>query len=178
MKRTIAALGAALLMTAAAAQADTPAPQGRGYGPGYGPGMMGGYGGGPGMMGGYGRGPGAGGYGRGGMMGGSGGMGFATLQDFAAAGIQLTPEQQAKVREIQRDVRAGQWKLMESMHELMWQGDTLYRDGKLDADAARKRYESMAGLRKQMFENGLQAATKIDALLTREQREKLEVATR
>ena len=129
-----------------------------GYGPGYGRGMMGGYGGG--MMGGYG----------GGMMG---GIGFATLRDFADAGIELTPEQQAKVRDIQRDARAGQWKLMESMHELRWQGDTLYRDGKLDANAARKRYESMESLRKAMFESRLQAATKLDAVLTQEQRERL-----
>jgi len=33
-------------------------------------------------------------------------------------------------------------------------------------------------MRKQMFENGLAAATKIDALLTKEQREKLASAAR
>ena len=166
---------------------------GRGYGPrgGYGPGTMRGYGpgygpgDGYGPRGGWGGGPGRG-YGgmmggpRGGGMMGAMGIGYATLQDFAAAGIELTPAQQQKVREIQRETRAGQWKLMESMHELRWQDDDsgFYRDGKLDVNAARKRYESMEALRKQMFENGLQAATKIDAVLTKEQREKLSSAAR
>jgi len=161
---------------------------GRGYGPraGYGPGMMRGSGPGDGYgpHGGWASGPGRG-YGAmmggagGGMMGGMG-IGYATLQDFAAAGIELTAAQQQKVREIQREVRAAQWKLMESMHELRWQEDeyAFYRDGKLDAAAARKRYESMEAMRKQMFENGLAAATKIDALLTKEQREKLASAAR
>ena len=162
---------------------------GRGNGPGagYGPGMMRGYGPGDGYgpRGGWGGGPGRGyggmmgGAGGGGMMGGMG-IGYATLQDFAAAGIELTAAQQQKVREIQRETRAGQWKLMESMHELRWQDDdsSFYRDGKLDVTAARKRYESMEALRKQMFENGLAAATKIDAVLTKEQREKLASAAR
>jgi Spy/CpxP family protein refolding chaperone len=140
---------------------------------GYGPGMMRGYG--PG----YGVAPGEGAYagvrGYGGMMG---GMGFATLPDFAGAGIELTPAQQARIREIQRDARASQWKSMESMHDLMWQGESLYRDGKLDAAAARKRYEAMETLRKQVFEDGLQAAARIDALLTKEQRDKLASASR
>jgi Spy/CpxP family protein refolding chaperone len=192
MKRMMTAFAAACLLagmayaetasndTAPAAPQASSQPCGPGYGPcnGNGPGAGRGWGGGPGrgyggMMGGRGM------MNSGGMMGGMG-VGYATLQDFAAAGIELTAAQQQKVREIQRDVRAGQWKLMESMHELRWQDDeySFYRDGKLDVGAARKRCESMETLRKQMFENGLAAATKIDALLTKEQREKLASAAR
>ena len=165
----VAALAATVLSTAAIAQSGPPGP---GYGPraGYGPGMMngGGYGYGPGMM---------GGPGGGGMMGGMG-MGFGTLADFSAAGIELTAQQAATVREIQRELRASQWKTMEAMHGVMWEDTGYYRGGKFDADAARKRYESMQGLRKQMFENALQSAAKVDAVLTKEQREKLAAAGR
>ncbi|MDH5537520.1 MAG: hypothetical protein OEZ08_18365, partial [Betaproteobacteria bacterium] len=132
--------------------------QGPGYGPGYGPGpgmgpgMMGGYGGhgmGPGMMGGYGgygMGPGMmGGYGGHhmgpGMMGGHGGYGY---------GVDLSPEQRAKIADIQWEIGRKQWDLMEKMHE---EGGPMYQvfgSGAFDEKAARKGYEAMADAHKQM----------------------------
>jgi len=122
-----------------------------GYGPGYGmgPGMMGGYGPGygmgPGMMGGYG--PGGGYY-----------------------GLNLSKEQRAKIGGVQEEFAKKQWALMESMHELRW---SAYNDGKFDEQAARKSFDAMTTLRKQMFENSLAMRKSIDGVLTKEQRDKL-----
>ena len=144
--------------------------QGQGYGPGYGPGygmgpgMMGGYGGygmGPGMMGGYGP-----GYGMGpGMMGGYGG--------YRGYGVDLSPEQRAKIADIQQELGRKQWGLMEKMHE---EGGPMYQafgSGAFDEKAARKAYEAMADAQKQMFEASLQMRKKIDGVLTPEQREQM-----
>lgn len=158
--------------------------QGQGCGPGYGPdyamgpGMMGGYGGygmGPGMMGGY------GGYGMGpGMMGGYGGhhMGPGMMGGYGGYGgygygIGLSPDQRAKMADIQQEFSRKQWELMEKMHE---EGGPMYQGfgpGAFDEKAARKGYEVMADAHKQMFESQLQARKKMDAVLTPEQREKM-----
>jgi len=164
-RKLITAAMAAIFSTAAYAQIG-PDMMG-GYGPGgygMGPGMMGGYGPsgygmGPGMMGGYGP----GGYGMGpGMMGGYGPEGYNPLK--------LTDEQRGKIADIQEDVRRKQWALMGSMHELQSRG----RGTEAPSDAeARKTYQAAADLRKQMFENSLDARKRIDAVLTKEQREQM-----
>ena len=147
--------------------------QGQGYGPGYGPGygmgpgMMGGYGPGygmgPGMMGGYGP-----GYGMGpGMMGGYGGYGGYGY------GVDLSPEQRAKIADIQQEFGRKRWDLMEKMHE---EGGPMYQafgSGTFDEKAARKGFQAMADAQKQMFEAQLQARKKFDAVLTPEQREQM-----
>ena len=164
--------------------------QGQGYGPGYGPGygmgpgMMGGYGGygpgygmGPGMMGGY------GGYGMGpGMMGGYGGygMGPGIMGGYGPGGyggygygVDLSPEQRAKIADVQQELGRKQWGLMEKMHE---EGGPMYQafgSGAFDEKAARKAFETMAEAQKQMFEASLQMRKKIDAVLTPEQREQM-----
>lgn len=145
MKRTLigAALAAAVIVAVPAVA------QMGGYG-GYGPGMMGGYG----MMRGYGP-----GYGMGpGMMGGYYGPG-------AGYGANLTDEQRAKIAEIQEGFGKKQWALMQSMHQVGWNRAEAYRDGKLDENAARQSFEAMSELRKQMFENSLEARKQIDAVV-------------
>ncbi|HYX64040.1 MAG TPA: Spy/CpxP family protein refolding chaperone [Burkholderiales bacterium] len=148
MKRTLisaAIAAAAVLAIPATAQMGY-----GGYGPGYGmgPGMMGGYGPGYGMMGGYGP-----------------GYGYGNLN--------LTSEQRSKVAEIQQALRKKQWALMQSMHEIRWNQADAYKDGKLDENAARKSFEAMTELRKQMFENSLAARKSMDSVLTPEQRKQL-----
>lgn len=164
MKRTlIGAAIAAILATAAWAQPD--------YGPGYGmgPGMMGdygpgggyGYGMGPGMMGGYGR-----GYGMGpGMMGGYGPGGYY--------GLKLSDEQRSKIADIQQEQWRKQWALMSAMHELRFKQFRAEESGKSGDADARKSYQAFADLQKQMFENSLETRKRIDAVLTKEQREDL-----
>jgi Spy/CpxP family protein refolding chaperone len=133
--------------------------------PGYGQGMMGGYGpgyyGGPGMMGGYGPGM-MGGYGPG-MMGGWGsGPRSWGLSD-------LTADQRSKIQQVQQEFWNKQWPLMQQMHSA-----ELASDGsELDDQAARKQYETVSALHKQMFENRLEMRKKIEAILTPKQREQL-----
>jgi Spy/CpxP family protein refolding chaperone len=136
---------------------------GGGYGPG--PGMMGGWGGGygpgPGMMGGWG-----GGYGPGpGMMGGWGRGGYAGLSDLSA-------DQRKRIDEARQDFWKKQWPLMQQMHSTMWNADQ-EPGAPFDEQAARRNYESVAALQKQMFDNQIEMRKRIDAVLTPKQREEL-----
>jgi Spy/CpxP family protein refolding chaperone len=183
MKRTlIGAASAAILATAAWAQPGY-GPGDYGYGPGYGmgPGMMGGYGYGmgPGMMGGYGPGGGYG-YGTGpGMMGGYGGgygMGPGMMWGYgpgAYYGLKLSDEQRRKIADIQQEQWKKQWALMSAMHELRFRQFNAEESGTSGDADTRKSYQAFADLQKQMFENSLDTRKRIDAVLTKEQREEL-----
>lgn len=160
MKRTLIALAAAGLLAGSAWSQPYGMGPGMmgGYGPGgYGPG---GYGMGPGMMGGYG-----GGYGMGpGMMGGYGG---------GYEGLDLSAEQRKKIAQIRDETAQAQWKLMGTMHQ---QGNHMFDTfgpGALDEQAARKSFQTMVDAQKAMFESSLAAHKRIDAVLTKEQREQL-----
>jgi Spy/CpxP family protein refolding chaperone len=163
MKRvliTIAVATAALLAGTANSQSGYgPGMGGHGYGPGmqgYGSGMMGG----PGMMGGYGPGM-MDGYGPG-MGGGGGGPRALGIPDLSA-------EQRTKIKQAQQDFWKKQWPLMQQMHSATWDGES----AELDDQGARKNYEAVAGLHKQMFENQLELRKRIDGSLTPQQRESL-----
>ena len=158
-----AALIGAMIMTTSAL-ADPP--QG-GYGPGYGmgPGMMGsygqGYGMGPGIMGGYGP-----DYGMGpGMMGGYG----------TGADLNLTAEQRIKITKIQDDVRRKHWELMGKMQDEQSQMNEQYYSDQRDDAALSKSYRKMSDLRHQMFDLSLSALNQIDAVLTKEQSDKMKL---
>jgi Spy/CpxP family protein refolding chaperone len=165
MKRFATILAAAALGTAALAQP--------GYGSGWmgggqGPGMMGGYGGmGPGIMGGgYGRmGPGMGGGYGGGMGMGPGMAGDGSLP------ADLSPEQRGRISEARQDFRKKQWALMQQMDGIMWNAEA--PDTTFDEQAARRNFDAMAALRKQMFENSLELRKREDAVLTPQQRDEL-----
>ncbi len=137
-----------------------PAPGG-GYG--MGPGMMGGSGGygmgmGPGMMGGYGMGP--------GMMGDHGGRwGWY-------AELGLTADQRAKIEQIHRDLRTKNWALMGKMMDARYKLADLYDADKLDAAAIKAQYKEIEDLRLQMVDAAVDAHNQVDALLTKEQKEK------
>ena len=155
-----ALIGAMIVATTALADP----PQG-GYGPGYGmgPGMMGsygqGYGVGPGMMGGYGP-----DYGMvPGVMGGYG----------TGADLNLSAEQRSKIAKIQNDVRRKHWEIMGKMQdEQALMNEQYYSDQRDDA-ALSKSYRKMSDLRQQMFDLSLSAQKQIDAVLTKEQRDKM-----
>jgi len=132
------------------------------YGMGAG-GMGGGYGMGPGMMSGYG-GPGA--YGMGpGMMWGYGADAYA--------GLNLSAEQRKTIADIRQETTKGMWQLMGAMHQQGYHMYGMFGLGNLDEQAATKAYESMAATQKAMFQMQLEARRKIDAVLTKEQREQL-----
>ena len=107
---------------------------------------------GPGM--GFGPGPGMGqGYGMGG--------GFCMEQGMAALG--LTSEQRDQIAAIQAEVSAKRLELMDSMRALRTQA---FRNGGADAT----RYQAMADLRQQMFDVSSEGRSRIEAVLTPEQR--------
>ena len=156
-------LGAAILIggsvVGASALAD---PEQGAYGYGMGPGMMGGYGAdygmGPGMMGGYGAGygmrPGMRGYG-------------------SRADLNLTAEQRGKIAKIENDVRRKHWELMGKMQDEQSLMNELDHSDQRDDAALSKSYRNISELRHQMFDISLSARRQIDAVLTKEQREKL-----
>lgn len=129
-----------------------------GYGAyGMGPGMMGGggYGMGPGMMGGYGMGPGM-------MMG-----------PYWGTGLDLTPEQQAKVNKIQDETRKAHWALMGEMMNQQARLRDLNLAPKRDNAAIDAAYKEFGKLRQQMYDSSVAAQKRMEAVLTKEQQEKL-----
>lgn len=172
MRRAIAILSAAGLLTLAGCSpmnAAEPGP-GRGFGPGSGPGMM--WGGGPGYGPGYGMGPGMMGPGYGPMgaaMMGPGMMGPGMMGGWGGGlPANLSAEQRTRIAEIQREARTRQWPLMQQMHELMWNDGAAF-----DEQAQRRDYDRVAALHKQMFETMLDTRKRIDAVLTPQQRDEL-----
>jgi Spy/CpxP family protein refolding chaperone len=141
------------------------AASGAAFAQGYGRGMMGGYG--PGMMEGYGPGMmGPGGYPMGpGMM-----WGYARQ---AYAGLELTPDQRKKLAEIEDQASQAQWKLMGTMHQQRFQVQESFAPGAVDEAAARKAFDSLSATRKAIFDLMLDARKRMDAVLTKEQREQL-----
>ncbi|MGE5320474.1 MAG: Spy/CpxP family protein refolding chaperone [Hyphomicrobiaceae bacterium] len=126
----------------------------------YGPGMMGGYGGygmGPGMMGGW------GGYGMGpGMMGG-----------YWGSMLDLTPEQQAKINKIQDETRKEHWALMGEMMNQQARLRDLNLAPKRDEAAINAVYKEFGKLQQQMYDSSIAAHKRMEAVLTKEQQEKL-----
>jgi Spy/CpxP family protein refolding chaperone len=166
-----------------------PGGPGTGYGPGYGmgPGMMGGYGYGPGgqggygpgygmgpgMMGGYGMGPGmmGGGMMGGGMMGGGGmGPGFGR----ALWSLDLDTAQRKEVLKVQDELRRKNWEVAGKMQDEMAKlRDAYWASEKLDRSATLAAYKRINELRQQRLQNSLDAADKLEKILTAEQREQV-----
>ena len=143
-----------------------PGMMGQGMGQGMGAGQMG-QGMGPGMMGGM-MGP--------GMMGGMMGQGMGPSMMGGAgpyAALSLSSEQRSKIAEIQQDLWRKQWDLMGKMHEERFHMHQLTSGAETDDGAVRKAYQVMADSHKQMFEAMLDTRKRIDAVLTKAQREKL-----
>jgi len=176
MKTTfaLAALAAATISTLAVAQMGPGMGGGPGMGRGAGPGMAGGD---CPMQQGAGGPQGKGGM-HGGMHGGKGGgmMGMGQgIPPGVLATLGLTPEQQTKVTEIQREQQRKRHAMHGTMQEMRWKAQDSQKDG-FNEDAARKQFDAMAAMRKEMFESGLAARKQLDAVLTPEQREKLKKA--
>ena len=168
-----AAPAVALALAAGVVLAQQPAKPGPGMGPGmmggYGPGGPG-YGMGPGMMGGYGPG-GQGGYGPGygtgpGMMG--GGMGRALWS------LDLNDDQRKEVLKVQDELRKTNWELAGKMQDEMAKvRDAYWGSDKPNRSEISTAYKRLAELRQQRVENSLDAADKIEKVLTVQQREQL-----
>ena len=132
---------------------------------GGGPGGMGMMGGG-GMMGGMGMGPGGMGMGMMGMGGAGMGMGPVGMLD-------LTDEQRGKIEKIQDDTRRKNWdtygKIMDEQSRLR----DLYAGETVDAKKVGAAYAGIAKLQQQLIEAHVEAHNRVQAVLTKEQREQL-----
>jgi Spy/CpxP family protein refolding chaperone len=148
-----------------------------GYGPGYG--MMGGYAGmEPGMMYGYG-----GGYGMGpGMMYGYESRGPGMMYGYApesgwncygAYGLDLSKDQESKLAAIQNDFARTQVDRWATIREEQLKLRQLYADPKRDDTAIASSRARLSKLQREMFQAGIEAHNKMDAILTPDQREQL-----
>jgi len=169
LKRSMIAAAAALALGTAALHAQpyegSPGP-GWGMG-GYGPGARGGwgYGGmGPGMMGGPGT---MGGYGRG------SGMGPGMMGGGAVLALDLTDAQRKQVLAIQDETRKKNWGVMGAMHDEMYTLRDALSTGERDRAKITAANKRVAELRQQMLDNRLDAADRIEKVLTPQQRESL-----
>ncbi len=165
----LAALGAAVpLVQAQPARSESPRES-------YGPGMMGGYGGtgqgpyGPGMMRGQGQGYGPGMMG-GGMMGGGmmGGMGLGPLQ-----ALDLNEQQQTRINQIRDETRRKNWESMGKLMDEQARLRDLLAAEKRDPAAIGKQSMKLADLRRQLLEASIESHNRIEALLSKEQRDQL-----
>lgn len=179
-RRLIPVLAVALALGASAALAQQPKP-GPGPGLGMGQGMMGpGPGGpapgmGPGMMGGGpGYGPGGQGYGPG-MMGGGGmmgGMGMGLGR--ALWSLDLNDTQRKEILKVQDELRKKNWELAGKMQDEMARlRDAYWGADKRDRAAISAATKQIGALRQQRIENSLDAADRIEKVLTAEQRQQL-----
>jgi Spy/CpxP family protein refolding chaperone len=110
-----------------------------------------------------------GGMGKHGTMGQGGGMmGLGAWRNIP----DLTPDQRSKIEAIRRDLRNRQFAIMDQMQDLR-QNAATYRNGQFDEQAVRRAYDAIEKLRRQMFENSLDAQKRVDALLTPAQRQEL-----
>ncbi len=169
-------------MPVGAADPDNDGDGGRpGYGPGMmngygmGPGMMGGYGMGPGMMGGYGMGPGMmGGYGMGpGMMGGYGMM-WGLASPHAARALGLSEDQMHKMAGILRDHEESMIRTAGDLQLNLFELQRHLATEKPDMEAVKKAYDKVAAERRKLFMDAVDARIKMRAVLTEEQRKRLE----
>jgi Spy/CpxP family protein refolding chaperone len=163
---------AAIASVAGLALAFGPSPgAGYGYGPGmmggYGPGMMGGYG--PGMMGGYGPGM-MGGYGSG-MMGGRG-PGMMYFGHGMQQVLGLSDEQRKKIDAIHDDLQAKNWEIMGKMRSEMAKMRELASAEPIDKTALDGAYKRINELRQQSFDAHIAARSQMEAVLTKEQKER------
>lgn len=103
-----------------------------------------------------------------GMMGGYGMMGMGDFRE-----LGLNAEQQAKVSQLRKDARNKQWPLMSEMMDEQEKLQDLYDADKPDEAAINKQYKVVEELRRKMVDNSVEANNKMEAVLTKEQREKL-----
>ncbi len=180
--KLLAASTAILLGTAGTAMAQQPWGYGGlapGYGTGYaygGPGAgaqapgyggmaqqySGGYGGpGPGFI---------GAYGATGRYGPLYGMGTGQM---GGLNLNLSPEQVERISAIHDQYAEKRWELIGKMHQQQRPMFNAFGPGPINEKAARRSFESMSEVQKDLFELALETRKKVDNVLTSEQRQKL-----
>lgn len=115
----------------------------------------------------------------GGMMGGGGtmgGPGAGTGGGYRSGGyaeVDLTSEQRAKLDDIRRDLARKRQEISSRTRGQRFDMHDVFTLGSVDEAEARQAFEADAAARKEMFEASLDAAKRMNAVLTQEQREQL-----
>jgi Spy/CpxP family protein refolding chaperone len=121
-----------------------------------------------------------------GMMGGMGimgggmrghGMGMGYMMSPAMMQmLDLSPEQKAKISQIQAQARKKQWQIMGDLREERIRLQELMSSDTPDPAAATAQYQKVQDLERRLFEGALVARNQVDAALTPEQKEELKSA--
>ena len=145
------------------------------YGMGMGPGMMGGgMGMGPGMMMGGGMGMGPGMMGGSGMMGmGAGMMGGGMMGMGPIGMLDLSADQRAKLNKLKDEHRRKDWEIAGKIMDEQARLRDLYDTDTLDAKKIGAVYGNIARLQQQAVEANVELYNRMQAVLTKEQREQL-----
>jgi Spy/CpxP family protein refolding chaperone len=94
---------------------------------------------------------------------------IAGISSADLASLTMSDEQRAKVTEIERDFRRKQWAFVGAMRELRWKQQDAMMAAELDADAARRNFEGLAKVRREMFEASVETRKRVEAVLSKEQ---------
>ena len=92
---------------------------------------------------------------------------MAWMQSFWA--LDLTPEQQDRLDEIQEQARMRHWELSSQLWRAMGKLRSLYAAQNQDEAAIAKNRADLDGLRRKMSDSAVQARKRMEALLTNEQ---------
>ena len=106
-----------------------------------------------------------------GMMG--GGMGYGMMGMGPMNMLDLSDAQRSKMRDIQRQLRRSHFDAMEKMadqQESLWR---LYRADKRDPKAIGAVYGKIFSIKQKMIESTIEQGNRMEAVLTKEQREQL-----
>ena len=96
--------------------------------------------------------------------------GHMTARLRAVWNLDLTPEQRARIRKIQRDLRKKHWALEDKIEDVSDKLFELYRAPERDAKAIGKIYGQIFDYRRQMIELAIEAGNEVGKVLTPEQR--------
>lgn len=111
-----------------------------------------------------------------GMMGGGGmssGMMGPSMGCYWAKDLALTDEQESKINKIQDESRKAHWTLMGAMMDQRAKLRDLYSAPKQDTAAIDEANKTAGNLHQQMYEISAEAQKRMQAVLTKEQQEKL-----
>ncbi|MDX1812817.1 MAG: hypothetical protein R3240_12750, partial [Gammaproteobacteria bacterium] len=99
--------------------------------------------------------------------------GYMTARLRKVWNLNLSAKQRAKIRKIQRDLRATVWQHEDAVEEISDKLFDLYKADKRDAKAIGKVYAEIFDHRRQIIEAQIQAGNDVEAELTKEQRQSM-----
>lgn len=115
--------------------------------------------------------------GYGSMMGDGRMMGYGGMMPMLMRGLDelnLSKQQRSEIHDMVRKLRKKHWQMMETNMELSDELDELYSQHPRNAKSIGAAYDKLFAQKKKMIMDMIEARNKVEALLTEEQRKKLE----